>query len=155
MCNHLQYTNNFPLYRAARAEKQQHRLVFIYGHYGFVLLQCFWAGVSSQPYLVVKEMHSVAVELQRQRLQEGDVVGHDLLIGEVELVHDDGVDVVIRQQVVCRQEKTNKQENVTLSGGKESGGRGGQVERRRLQRDVSWLMFSNRMLSVCRSCTHT
>lgn len=50
-------------------------------------------------------MHGVVVELQRQRLQKGDVVGHDLLIGEVEFVHDDGVDVVIRQQVVCEKNK--------------------------------------------------
>lgn len=30
-----------------------------------------------------------------------------------------------------------------------------QIKAERLQRDVSWLMFSNRMLSVCRSCTQT
>lgn len=42
----------------------------------------------------------MVVELEGQRLKEGDVVGHDLLIGEVKLVDDDGVDVVVGQQVI-------------------------------------------------------
>ena len=45
-------------------------------------------------------MNGVLVESEGQGLEEGDVVGHDLLIREVELVHDDRVDVVVRQQVV-------------------------------------------------------
>ena len=45
------------------------------------------------------------VEPERQRLEEGDVVGHDLLVAEVELVHDDRVHMVVREQVVCGTEK--------------------------------------------------
>ena len=57
-----------------------------------------WEGPPS--HLVVEEVHGVVVELEGQRLQEGDVIGHDLLIGEVELVDDNGVHVVVRQQVI-------------------------------------------------------
>ena len=32
--------------------------------------------------------------------KEGDVVGHDLLVGEIKLVHDNGVHVIVGQQVV-------------------------------------------------------
>lgn len=48
----------------------------------------------------------MVVELEGQGLEEGDVVGHDLLVGEVKLVNDDGVDVVVGQQVICDKEKT-------------------------------------------------
>jgi hypothetical protein len=53
-------------------------------------------------YLVVEEVDGVFVEPEREGLEEGDVVGHDLLVREVELVDDDRVDVVVRQQVVCK-----------------------------------------------------
>lgn len=43
----------------------------------------------------------MVVELQRQRLEEGDVVGHDLLVREIELVDNDGVDVVVGQEIIC------------------------------------------------------
>ena len=42
------------------------------------------------------------VESEGEGLEEGDVVSHHLLVGEVELVHDDRVDVVVRQQVICK-----------------------------------------------------
>ena len=51
--------------------------------------------------LVVEEVDSVLVEVKGEGLQEGDVVGKDFLIREVQLEHDDGVDVVVGQQVVC------------------------------------------------------
>lgn len=51
--------------------------------------------ISLEPHLVVKEVHGVVVELERQSLKEGDVVGHDLLVREVKLVDDDGVHVVV------------------------------------------------------------
>ncbi len=53
-------------------------------------------------YLVVEEVDGVFVEPEREGLEEGDVVSHDLLVREVELVDDDRVDVVVRQQVVCK-----------------------------------------------------
>ena len=55
---------------------------------------CLW------PHLVVEEVHRVVVEFQWQGLEEGDVVGHDLLVREVKLVDDDGVHVVVRQEVI-------------------------------------------------------
>lgn len=51
--------------------------------------------------LVVEEVDGVRVQLQAQRLQEQHVVAHDVLVGEVELVHDYRVDVVVAEQVVC------------------------------------------------------
>ena len=51
--------------------------------------------------LVVEEVDGVPVEVEGQGLKEGDVVGQDLLIREVQLQDDDGVDVVVGQQVVC------------------------------------------------------
>ena len=71
----------------------------------------FVASTISFTHLVVEEVHSVVVQLEGQRLQEGDVVGHDLLVGEVKLVDDDGVDVVVGEQVIwgrgrwCRRER--------------------------------------------------
>ncbi len=52
------------------------------------------------PHLVVEEVYGVLVEPEGERLEEGDVVGHHLLVGEVELVHDDGVHVVVGQEIV-------------------------------------------------------
>ena len=37
------------------------------------------------------------VQPERQGLEEGNVVGHHLLVGEIELVHDNRIDVVVRQ----------------------------------------------------------
>ena len=45
-------------------------------------------------------MHSVAIQLERQSLQEGNIIRHHFLVAEVELVHDDGIDVVVGEQVV-------------------------------------------------------
>lgn len=89
------------------------------------------SGLSAEPYLVVKEMHSVIVELQRERLQEGDVVGHDLLVREVEFMHNDGVDVVIRQQVVWRRKQAIKAER------DKSASKVNRLRSERLHRDVS------------------
>ena len=47
-------------------------------------------------------MYGMFVEPEGERLQEGDVVGHDLLVGEIELVDDDGVDVVVGEEIVCK-----------------------------------------------------
>ena len=48
-------------------------------------------------YFIVKEVDSVLVQPERQGLEEGNVVGHHLLVGEIELVHDNRIDVVVRQ----------------------------------------------------------
>ena len=53
-----------------------------------------------ESYLVVEEVNGVLVEPEWERLEEWDVVGHDLLVREVELVHDDRVHVVVGQKVV-------------------------------------------------------
>ena len=55
---------------------------------------------SPNPYLVIEKVNCVLVELERERLEERDVVGQDLLVGKVKLVANDLVDVVVRQQVV-------------------------------------------------------
>lgn len=56
--------------------------------------------IHSWPHLIVEEVHGVVVEFKWQGLEEGDIVGHDLLIGEVKLVDDDGVHVVVWQEVI-------------------------------------------------------
>ena len=53
-----------------------------------------------QHYLIVEEMYCVLVQPEAEGLEEGDVVGHDLLVGEVELVNNDGVDVVVGEEIV-------------------------------------------------------
>ena len=50
--------------------------------------------------LIIEEVYCVLVETKTQRLEEGDVVCHHLLVTEVKLVHNDRVDVVVGQQVV-------------------------------------------------------
>ena len=51
-------------------------------------------------YLVVEEVDGVLVESEGEGLEEGDVVGHHLLVREVELVDDDRVHVVVGEQVI-------------------------------------------------------
>ena len=51
-------------------------------------------------YLVVEEVDGVFVQPEGEGLEEWDVVGHDLLVREVELVNDDRVDVVVGQQII-------------------------------------------------------
>ena len=50
--------------------------------------------------LVVEKVNGMLVELERERLQKGDVISEHLFVGKVKLVYDDGVDVVVAQQVV-------------------------------------------------------
>ena len=50
-------------------------------------------------------MYGMFVEPEGEGLQEGDVVRHDLLVGEIELVDDDGVDVVVGEEIVCKDGK--------------------------------------------------
>lgn len=51
-------------------------------------------------HLVIEEMDGMLVEPERQSLQERNVVSHDFFIGEIEFVHDDRIDMIIRQQVI-------------------------------------------------------
>ena len=57
-------------------------------------------------------MNGVFVEPEGERLQEWDVVRHDLFVGEIELVDDDGVDVIVGEKIVCKDRK--KYEYVSL-----------------------------------------
>ena len=50
--------------------------------------------------LIVEEVDGVLVEPEGEGLEEGDVVGHDFLVREVELVDNDGVDMVVGEEVV-------------------------------------------------------
>ena len=52
------------------------------------------------PHLIVKEVDGMFVQSEGECLEEGDVVGHHLLVGEVELVNDYGVDVIVGEQVI-------------------------------------------------------
>ena len=54
--------------------------------------------------LVVEEVDGVLVEMEGERLEEGDVIGQHFLIGEIQLQHNDGVDVVVREKVICKGE---------------------------------------------------
>jgi len=47
-------------------------------------------------------MYRVGVQLQTERLQEKDVIAHYILVGEVELVHHDGIDMVIAKKIICK-----------------------------------------------------
>lgn len=52
------------------------------------------------PYLVIEEVHCVVVEFQRQSFQKGDIVGHYFLIREVKFMHNDGINMIIGQQII-------------------------------------------------------
>ena len=59
-----------------------------------------WPLCCQSAYLVVEEVNGVLVEPEGEGFEEGNVVGHDLLIGEVELVNDDRVDVIVGEEVI-------------------------------------------------------
>ena len=52
--------------------------------------------------LVEEEVNRVDVQLETERFEEADVVGHHLLIVKVEAVLDDLVDVIVGEEVVER-----------------------------------------------------
>ena len=51
-------------------------------------------------HLVEEKVYSVFVEFEGESLEEGNVVGEDLLVREVQLQHNDGVDMVVGEKVV-------------------------------------------------------
>ena len=51
--------------------------------------------------LVVEEMYSVRVESEGESLDKGDVVSQHFLIREVQLEDNDGVHMVVGEEVVC------------------------------------------------------
>lgn len=50
-------------------------------------------------HLVEQELQSVWVQLQTQGLEEGDIVGQQLLVGKIKAMDDQVVDVVVGEQV--------------------------------------------------------
>ena len=58
-------------------------------------------------YLVVEEMYGVFVESKWERFQEWNVIGHDLLVGEVKLVDNDRIHMVVRQKIIWNERKQN------------------------------------------------
>ena len=66
-------------------------------------------------------MYGMFVEPEGESLQEGDVVSHDLLVGEIELVDDDGVDVVVGEKIVCKDRKKTTLEIVARLSGSRCG----------------------------------
>ena len=58
-------------------------------------------GVSvGQPHLIVEEVDGVTVEFEGEGLDEGDIVGENLFIREVQLQDNDGVDVIVGEKIV-------------------------------------------------------
>jgi len=49
---------------------------------------------------IVEEVNGVLVEPEGESLEERDVVSHHLLVRKIKLVHDDGINVVVAQQVI-------------------------------------------------------
>ena len=47
--------------------------------------------------LVIEEVDGVSVELERESLEEGDVVSEDFFIGEVQLENNNRVDMIVGQ----------------------------------------------------------
>lgn len=58
--------------------------------------------------LIEEEMNGMRVEFQGQGFEERDVIRHDLFVRKVELVLNDTVDVVIGQQIICRETRVRK-----------------------------------------------
>lgn len=50
--------------------------------------------------LIVEKVYGVCVQFQTECLQKEYVIAHDILVGEVKLVHHYGVHMVITQQVI-------------------------------------------------------
>lgn len=49
-------------------------------------------------------MNGMFVQPERQGFQERNVVRHDFFVGEIKLVHDNGIDMVVRQQIIYNKE---------------------------------------------------
>ena len=58
--------------------------------------------VCCSSYLIVEEVDGVLVETKRQGLEEGNVIGHNLLVREIKLVNYDRVDMVVGQQIIWK-----------------------------------------------------
>ena len=53
-----------------------------------------------EQYFVEKEVDRVFVQLQRERLEERNVIGSDFFVAEVKFVQNDIIDVIIGQEVI-------------------------------------------------------
>lgn len=101
--------------------------------------------------LVVEEVDGVSIELKRQCLKERYVVGHNLLVREIQFQNDNGVDMIVREQIIYGSAcvpglHIHICTYITILW---------DPSRKDLQMDVSFLMFSNRILRVCSSCRQT
>ena len=70
-------------------------------------LYCFRVEGKVPEMLVVEEVYCVRVELERESLQERYVVCQYLLIREVQFQDNDGVYMVVGQEVIYRRRGTN------------------------------------------------
>ena len=52
-------------------------------------------------YLSEEELHSARIEFQRERLQQRNVVLENLVVREVEIMHNELVHMIVRQDVIC------------------------------------------------------
>lgn len=58
-------------------------------------------GLRRQRYLIVKEVYCARGEAHGEGLEEGHIVGEDLLVAEVIFVRNDLVHVIIRHEEIC------------------------------------------------------
>ena len=58
-------------------------------------------------YLIIKEMNGMLVQSERQCFEERNVVSHDFFIRKIKLVHNYGIDMIVREQIICKEKKTN------------------------------------------------
>ena len=58
-------------------------------------------------YFIIKEMNGMLVQSERQCFEERNVVSHDFFIRKIKLVHNYGIDMIVREQIICKEKKTN------------------------------------------------
>lgn len=53
---------------------------------------------------VVEKVDRVWVELHAEGLEKENIVTHNVLVRKVKLMHDDRIDVIVAQEIICNQE---------------------------------------------------
>lgn len=47
--------------------------------------------------LIIKEMYRMYIQFQAQRFQKQNIITHNVLIGEIKLMYDDRIDMIIAE----------------------------------------------------------
>lgn len=61
--------------------------------------------VGIKTYFIIEKVYGVSIELQRKSLEEGYIIRHHLLIAEVKFMDNDGVNMVVGEQVIWKGKK--------------------------------------------------